>query len=182
IRLVIREYTREAGVRNLEREIAGVLRRAAALIVGGEATGPVVVDQARLRDALGKRRFFDDSAERIDRPGVATGLTWTPTGGEILFVEAALMPGKGDLQLTGQLGEVMRESAAAALSYLKVRAVELGIARERFEDSDIHVHVPAGGQAKEGPSAGGTGRTPAASSRSPPTVRGHRAGTRQTPR
>src|SRR5439155_4238223 len=80
IRLVIREYTREAGVRNLEREIAGVLRRAAALIVGGEAAGPVVVDEARLRDALGKRRFFDDSAERIDRPGVATGLTWTPTG------------------------------------------------------------------------------------------------------
>ena len=156
IRVVIREYTREAGVRNLEREIAGVLRRAAALIIGGEATGPVRVDEARLRDALGKRRFFDESAERIDRPGVATGLTWTPTGGEIVFVEAALIPGKGELKLTGQLGEVMRESAAAALSYLKTRAAELGIDREVFEENDIHVHVPAGAQPKEGPSAGVT--------------------------
>jgi ATP-dependent Lon protease len=163
IRLVIREYTREAGVRNLEREIAGVLRRAAALIVGGEATGPVLVDEARLRDALGKRRFFDESAERIDRPGVATGLTWTPTGGEIVFVEAALIPGKGELKLTGQLGEVMRESAAAALSYLKTRAVELGIERELFEENDIHVHVPAGAQPKEGPSAGVTVLTAMAS-------------------
>jgi ATP-dependent Lon protease len=163
IRLVIREYTREAGVRNLEREIAGVLRRAAALIVGGEATGPVLVDDARLRDALGKRRFFDESAERIDRPGVATGLTWTPTGGEIVFVEAALIPGKGELKLTGQLGEVMRESAAAALSYLKTRAVELGIERELFEENDIHVHVPAGAQPKEGPSAGVTVLTAMAS-------------------
>jgi ATP-dependent Lon protease len=172
IRLVIREYTREAGVRNLEREIAGVLRRAAALIVGGEATGPVLVDEARLRDALGKRRFFDESAERIDRPGVATGLTWTPTGGEIVFVEAALIPGKGELKLTGQLGEVMRESAAAALSYLKTRAVELGIEREVFEENDIHVHVPAGAQPKEGPSAGVTVLTAIASILSGKPVRG----------
>ena len=107
-------------------------------------------------DALGKRRFYDESAERIDRPGVATGLTWTPTGGEIVFVEAALIPGKGELKLTGQLGEVMRESAAAALSYLKTRAAELGIERELFEEKDIHVHVPAGAQPKEGPSAGVT--------------------------
>jgi ATP-dependent Lon protease len=159
-------------VRSLEREIAGVLRRAAALIVGGEAAGPVLVDEARLRDALGKRRFFDESAERIDRPGVATGLTWTPTGGEIVFVEAALIPGKGELKLTGQLGEVMRESAAAALSYLKTRAVELGIEREVFEENDIHVHVPAGAQPKEGPSAGVTVLTAIASILSGKAVRG----------
>jgi ATP-dependent Lon protease len=163
IRLIVREYTREAGVRNLEREIAAVLRRVAALIAGGEAAGTIAVDADRVRDALGKRRFFDEGAERIDRPGIATGMTWTPTGGEILFVEAAMMPGKGELQLTGQLGEVMRESAAAALSYLKVRADELGIERERFEDRDIHVHVPAGAQPKEGPSAGVTVLTAMAS-------------------
>jgi ATP-dependent Lon protease len=163
IRLLIRQYTREAGVRSLEREIAGVLRRAAAMIAAGEASDPIVVDEERVRDALGRRRYFDESAERIDQPGVATGLTWTPTGGEIVFVEAALMPGKGDLQLTGQLGEVMRESAAAALSYLKMRAAELGIARERFEERDIHVHVPAGAQPKEGPSAGVTVLTALAS-------------------
>jgi ATP-dependent Lon protease len=156
LRLLIRQYTREAGVRNLEREIAGVLRRAAALIAAGESEGPVLVDTERVRDALGKRRFYDESAERIDRPGVATGLTWTPTGGEIVFVEAAAVPGKGELRLTGQLGEVMRESAAAALSYLKTRAADLHIDRRLFEENDIHVHVPAGAQPKEGPSAGVT--------------------------
>jgi len=156
IRMIIREHTREAGVRNLEREIAGVLRRVAAMIAGGEATGPVTVDAERVRDALGKRRFFDDTAERIDRPGVATGMTWTPAGGEILFVEAAVVPGKGELRLTGQLGEVMRESAAAALAYLKTRAADLGVERGRFEENDVHVHVPAGAQPKEGPSAGVT--------------------------
>ncbi|MBJ7599931.1 endopeptidase La, partial [Candidatus Nephthysia bennettiae] len=156
LRLLIREYTREAGVRNLEREIAGVLRRAAALIAAGESEGSVVIDTERVRDALGKRRFYDESAERIDRPGVATGLTWTPTGGEIVFVEAAAVPGKGELRLTGQLGEVMRESASAALSYLKTRAADLHIDRRVFEENDIHVHVPAGAQPKEGPSAGVT--------------------------
>jgi ATP-dependent Lon protease len=163
IRLVIQHYTREAGVRNLEREIAAVLRRVAAMIAGGETTGSISVDAERVRDALGKRRFFDDTAERIDRPGVATGLTWTPTGGEILFVEAALVPGKGELRLTGQLGEVMRESAAAALSYLKTRAADLGVDRSVFEENDIHVHVPAGAQPKEGPSAGVTVLTAMAS-------------------
>ena len=163
IRLLIRQYTREAGVRNLEREIAGVLRRVAAMIAGGEAAGTITVDEERIRDALGKRRFFDDSAERIDRPGVATALTWTPTGGEILFVEAAIVPGKGELRLTGQLGEVMRESAAAALSYLKTRAADLGVDRAVFEENDIHVHVPAGAQPKEGPSAGVTVLTAMAS-------------------
>jgi ATP-dependent Lon protease len=140
-----------------------VLRRVAALIAGGESERVVAVDLDRVRDALGKRRFFDESAERIDRPGVATGLTWTPTGGEIVFVEAAMVPGKGELRLTGQLGEVMRESAAAALSYLKTRAAELGIDRSAFEENDIHVHVPAGAQPKEGPSAGVTVLTAMAS-------------------
>jgi ATP-dependent Lon protease len=172
IRVVIRQYTREAGVRNLEREIAGVLRRVAAMIAGGEASGTVTVDAERVRDALGKRRFFDETAERIDRPGVATALTWTPTGGEILFVEAAMVPGKGELRLTGQLGEVMRESASAALSYLKTRSADLGVDAARFEDFDIHVHVPAGAQPKEGPSAGVTVLTAMASILSGKLVRG----------
>jgi ATP-dependent Lon protease len=116
-----------------------------------------------VRAALGKRRHYDDIAERIDRPGVATGLVWTPTGGEIIFVEAALTPGKGELKLTGQLGEVMKESAAAALSYLKARADDIGIDRELFDKNDIHVHVPAGAQPKEGPSAGVTVLTAMAS-------------------
>src|SRR2546421_1283555 len=179
LRLVIGEYTREAGVRNLEREIAGVLRRVAALIVGGESVGVVEVDLERVRDALGKRRLYDESAERIDRPGGATGLTWTPTGGEIVFVEAAVVPGKGELRLTGQLGEVMRESAAAALSYLKTRASELGIDRRAFEENDIHVHVPAGAQPKEGPSAGVTVLTAMASILSGQPVRDDLAMTRE---
>jgi ATP-dependent Lon protease len=116
-----------------------------------------------VRAALGKRRFYDDVAERIDRPGVATGLVWTPTGGEIIFVEAALTPGKGELKLTGQLGEVMKESAAAALSYLKARAADVGIEPSMFDKYDIHIHVPAGAQPKEGPSAGITVLTAMAS-------------------
>jgi ATP-dependent Lon protease len=163
LRLIIREYTREAGVRNLEREIASVLRRLAADVAEGKLADKVVVEPARVRQALGKRRFFDESAERIDRPGVATGLTWTPAGGEIVFVEAAVVPGKGDLHLTGQLGEVMKESAAAALSYLKSRAGEFGIDPELFEKRDVHVHLPAGAQPKEGPSAGVTVLTAMAS-------------------
>ena len=162
VRLIIREYTREAGVRNLEREIASVMRRDVATIAVGKR--PKRADDVkRVRAALGKRRFFDDVAERIDRPGVATGLVWTPTGGEIIFVEAALTPGKGELKLTGQLGEVMKESAAAALSYLKARAKDIGIDQSLFEVNDIHVHVPAGAQPKEGPSAGVTVLTAMAS-------------------
>jgi ATP-dependent Lon protease len=163
LRTIAREYTREAGVRNLEREIAGVLRRVASTIAEGKATGKVVVDVTRLREALGKRRFFDEVAERIDRPGVATGLTWTPSGGEIVFVEAAVVPGKGELRLTGQLGDVMKESASAALSYLKSRATEFGIDIDALKTQDIHVHVPAGAQPKEGPSAGVTVLTAIAS-------------------
>jgi ATP-dependent Lon protease len=121
------------------------------------------VDVKRVRAALGKRRHYDDIRERIDRPGVATGLVWTPTGGEIIFVEAALTPGKGELKLTGQLGDVMKESAAAALSYLKARAADIGIDPALFDKNDIHVHVPAGAQPKEGPSAGVTVLTAMAS-------------------
>jgi ATP-dependent Lon protease len=162
VRLIIRQYTREAGVRNLEREIASVMRRAVADLAVGKRLRRAV-DVNRVRAALGKRRFHDDVRERIDRPGVATGLVWTPTGGEIVFVEAALTPGKGELRLTGQLGEVMKESASAALSYLKDRASVLGIDPALFEKNDIHVHVPAGAQPKEGPSAGVTVLTAMAS-------------------
>ena len=163
VRVIIREYTREAGVRNLEREIASVMRRAVADMAVGKRPGRKALDVRRVRAALGKRRFYDDIRERIDRPGVATGLVWTPTGGEIIFVEAALTPGKGELKLTGQLGDVMKESAAAALSYLKARASDIGIDPALFDKNDIHVHVPAGAQPKEGPSAGVTVLTAMAS-------------------
>src|SRR5438552_679483 len=162
LRTIIRQYTREAGVRSLEREIAGVLRRAAADIAEAKAATPVVANLERVRDALGKRRFYDESAERIDRAGVATGLSWTPTGGEIIFVEAALVPGKGELRLTGQLGDVMKESAAAALSYMKSHAREVGIELSQFKN-DIYVDVPAGAQPTDGPSAGLTVLTAIAS-------------------
>jgi ATP-dependent Lon protease len=162
VRVIIREYTREAGVRNLEREIASVMRRTVADIAVGKRPRKAV-DVKRVRAALGKRRHYDDIRERIDRPGVATGLVWTPTGGEIIFVEAALTPGKGELKLTGQLGDVMKESAAAALSYLKARAPDIGIDPSLFDKNDIHVHVPAGAQPKEGPSAGVTVLTAMAS-------------------
>src|SRR5213082_3970970 len=138
------------------------MRRAVAEIAVGKKVRKAV-DVRRVRAALGKRRHFDDIAERIDRPGVATGLVWTPTGGEIIFVEATITPGKGELKLTGQLGEVMKESAAAALSYLKSRAAEIGIDPTLFDKNDIHVHVPAGAQPKEGPSAGVTVLTAMAS-------------------
>jgi ATP-dependent Lon protease len=163
IRLIISQYTREAGVRNLEREIASVMRRDVADMAVGKRARRGADDVKRVRAALGKRRFYDDVAERIDRPGVATGLVWTPTGGEIIFVEAALTPGKGELKLTGQLGEVMKESASAALSYLKSRAASLDIDPTIFDKNDIHVHVPAGAQPKEGPSAGVTVLTAMAS-------------------
>ena len=163
IRLIIRQYTREAGVRNLEREIASVMRRDVADMAVRKRGRAAVDDVKRVRAALGKRRYYDDVAERIDRPGVATGLVWTPTGGEVIFVEAALTPGKGELKLTGQLGEVMKESASAALSYLKSRAASLEIDPTLFDKNDIHIHVPAGAQPKEGPSAGVTVLTAMAS-------------------
>jgi len=150
---IIRDYTREAGVRQLEREIGTALRHAAMQIAEGTAE-KVVIGQAELHDALGARRFEGELAMRTSVPGVATGLAWTPVGGDILFIEATRIPGKGGLILTGQLGEVMRESAQAALSLVKGKAVALGIDPTLFENSDIHIHVPAGAIPKDGPSAG----------------------------
>jgi len=153
LRDIIQFYTREAGVRSLEREIGKVLRSAVVRIAEG-ASGPIVVDQADLLPILGAPRFESEVAMRTSVPGVATGLAWTPVGGDILFVEATRLPGNGKLILTGQLGEVMRESVQAALSIVKNRAVALGIDPAAFEKTDIHVHVPAGATPKDGPSAG----------------------------
>ncbi len=153
---IVGDYTREAGVRNLEREIGSVLRNAATKVAGGSASeqAKIVVDSADLETILGPRRFESDVAMRAGVPGVATGLAWTPVGGDILFIEAAKAPGSGRLILTGQLGDVMKESAQAALSLLKARAASFGIAAGEFEKHDIHIHVPAGATPKDGPSAG----------------------------
>jgi ATP-dependent Lon protease len=150
---VIRDYTREAGVRNLERELGSVLRHVAVKIAEGAAS-PVRIDVPQLAEILGPARFEAEVAERASLPGVATGLAWTPVGGDILFVEASRTPGSGKLILTGQLGEVMKESAQAALTLVKSRYGSLGIDPAAFEKSDIHVHVPAGAIPKDGPSAG----------------------------
>ena len=150
---IIDDYTREAGVRNLEREIGNVLRNVAVRIAEG-STQQVKIGPDDLAPILGPPKFEADVAMRAGVPGVATGLAWTPVGGDILFIEAARMPGAGKLILTGQLGEVMKESAQAALSLVKARSRELGIEPEVLEKSDIHVHVPAGATPKDGPSAG----------------------------
>jgi ATP-dependent Lon protease len=150
---IIALYTREAGVRNLEREIGKVLRHAAVRIAEGEA-GPITITKDALKDILGAPAYESEVAMRTSIPGVATGLAWTPVGGDILFIEATRTPGGGKLILTGQLGEVMRESAQAALSIVKNRSAQLGIDPKLFEKSDIHVHVPAGAIPKDGPSAG----------------------------
>ena len=152
---IIRDHTREAGVRNLERQIATICRRTARRIVEGR-TKSVIVRSGNVKDFLGPVRFFHDVAERTTEPGVAIGLAWTAAGGDILFIEATQMPGRGNLILTGSLGDVMRESAQAALSYIRSRATQLGIEPKLFEKSDIHVHVPAGAIPKDGPSAGVT--------------------------
>jgi ATP-dependent Lon protease len=153
LRHVIQDYTREAGVRGLEREIGKVLRHAAVRIAEGDR-GPLRVSEHDLKDILGPPQFESDVAMRTSVPGVATGLAWTPVGGDILFIEATRTPGSGRLILTGQLGEVMRESAQAALSVVKNRAADFGVDDARFEKGDIHVHVPAGAIPKDGPSAG----------------------------
>jgi ATP-dependent Lon protease len=153
LRLIIRSYTREAGVRNLEREIGRALRHAAVLIAEG-ATDHVRITAKDLPAILGAPRFENEVAMRVSVPGVATGLAWTPVGGDILFIEAARVPGKGGLILTGQLGDVMRESAQTAVSLVKTRAESLGIDPDLFQKSDIHIHVPAGATPKDGPSAG----------------------------
>ncbi|MBR0715035.1 endopeptidase La [Bradyrhizobium liaoningense] len=153
LRLVVKGYTREAGVRNLEREIGKVLRHAAVQIAEGTAE-KVVIAPKDLATVLGQPRFEGEIALRTSVPGVATGLAWTPVGGDILFIEATRVPGRGSMILTGQLGEVMRESVQAALTLVKSRATQLGIDPSLFEKSDIHVHVPAGATPKDGPSAG----------------------------
>ena len=153
IRDIIALYTREAGVRNLERQIGQALRHAAVRIAEG-SSGPIRIARDDLVPILGAPRFESETAMRTSVPGVATGLAWTPVGGDILFIEATRIPGSGRLILTGQLGDVMKESAQAALSIVKNRAATLGIDEKRFEKSDIHVHVPAGAIPKDGPSAG----------------------------
>src|SRR5690348_4010361 len=153
LREIIQNYTREAGVRSLERQIGQVLRHAAVRIAEGQ-NGPIRIARGDLAAILGAPQFESETAMRTSVPGVATGLAWTPVGGDILFIEATRVPGAGRLILTGQLGEVMRESAQAALSIVKNRAAALGIDASRFERSDIHIHVPAGAIPKDGPSAG----------------------------
>jgi ATP-dependent Lon protease len=153
LKLVVKGYTREAGVRNLEREIGKVFRHAAVQVAEGTAA-KVVVTAKDIADVLGQPRFEGEIAQRTSVPGVATGLAWTPVGGDILFIEATRVPGRGSLILTGQLGDVMRESVQAALTLVKSRATQIGIDPSLFEKSDIHVHVPAGATPKDGPSAG----------------------------
>jgi ATP-dependent Lon protease len=178
LRVAIEEYTREAGVRNLEREIANICRKAAVEIAGRQgdketrrqgdnqdrdsslspglpvSLSPILVDAGKAREYLGKQRFFAEVLERIDRPGIVTGLVWTPVGGDIIFIEATRMPGSKGFMITGQLGDVMRESARAALSYVRAEGERLGIDQQFFDHSDIHMHVPAGAIPKDGPSAG----------------------------
>lgn len=154
IETVVRDYTREAGVRQLERELGATLRKVATQVAAEEITPPVAIDDDIVRDALGRPKFFQEAAERTAVAGVATGLAVTGTGGDVLFVEATAMDGSGELVLTGQLGNVMKESARIALSYVRAHAEALGISEEAFSDRTFHVHVPAGAIPKDGPSAG----------------------------
>jgi ATP-dependent Lon protease len=153
LRAVIRDYTREAGVRSLERRIGAICRHAAMRIAEGKSTR-VVIAVADLHSILGPKQYEPETAMRTSVPGVATGLAWTPAGGDILFVEATSIPGRGKLILTGQLGDVMKESAQAALTLVKSRAAEFGIDTKKLQRADVHVHVPAGAIPKDGPSAG----------------------------
>jgi ATP-dependent Lon protease len=153
LRHLIREYTREAGVRNVDREIAALCRKAAAEIAAGKRKR-VRVDERRLRSWLGRPRFSGEVRKRTSDPGVATGLAVTPFGGDVLYIEATTMPGEGRLIVTGQLGDVMRESAQAALSWIRSHARDLGLEADWFEGKDVHIHVPAGAVPKDGPSAG----------------------------
>ncbi|MBC7263955.1 MAG: endopeptidase La [Chloroflexi bacterium] len=156
LRKIIRDYTREAGVRNLERQIGAICRKVATKIAAGEIQEKVIVTPELVAEYLGRPRFFFEAAERTEIPGVATGLAWTETGGDILFVEATKMPGKKAFTITGQLGDVMKESAEAALSYVRSKAETLGIDKTFFEHNDLHLHIPAGAIPKDGPSAGVT--------------------------
>ena len=151
---LIQDYTREAGVRNFARELASLVRKAAVRLAGGEK-GPFAIKPGDLREALGPARFFGSTASPAgERPGVALGLSWSPSGGDVLFVEAARMAGKKNLQLTGRLGDIIKESAAAALSWLRMRADRLGLAPDFYENLDLHIHFPEGATPKDGPSAG----------------------------
>jgi ATP-dependent Lon protease len=163
LRVVVDEYTREAGVRQLERELGKVLRKTATRIASSAVEAPVTIDVPAIRDALGKQRVFHEAASRTAVPGVATGLSVTGVGGEVLFIEGQSMKGDGGLVLTGQLGDVMKESARIALTYVRAHANELGIADDAFDGTEFHVHVPAGAIPKDGPSAGITMTTALAS-------------------
>ena len=156
LKVIVADYTREAGVRQLEREIGTICRKVARQVAEGSAKRKVTITEPRVRELLGKRRFFSETRRRTARPGVATGLAWTPVGGEVLFIEATSFPGSGRLTITGQLGEVMQESAQAALSYIRSNASEIapGLPDDWFATHDIHIHVPAGATPKDGPSAG----------------------------
>jgi ATP-dependent Lon protease len=159
LRTIIRDYTREAGVRNLEREIGRALRKVAmgvAKCSADEQPCAVVVDEEKVREFLGKPRYRDETQLRTELPGVATGLAWTPTGGKVLFVEVRSMEGKEKLLLTGQLGDVMKESARIALSFVQGELQRLGLAKDALEGKTVHLHVPAGAIPKDGPSAGVT--------------------------
>jgi ATP-dependent Lon protease len=164
LRLIIREYTREAGVRNLERRLADVLRKAARQIAEGKSRAKTLrIDERRVRSSLGPRRFEGEVRKRTSDPGVATGLAFTAVGGDVLFFEATAYPGKGRLTITGQLGDVMQESAQAALSWVRAHAAQLGLDPDWFREHDVHLHVPAGAVPKDGPSAGITMATAIAS-------------------
>jgi ATP-dependent Lon protease len=154
--IVIDHYTREAGVRTLERQIASCIRGVAVKIAEGDTTPRKLETEEQVREFLGPQRYTSEVAERTEEAGVATGLAWTSVGGEILFIEATRMYGTAKLQLTGQLGDVMKESAQAALSYVRTNAEKYGIPKDFLEKSDIHIHIPAGGMPKDGPSAGVT--------------------------
>ena len=156
VQAIIEGYTREAGVRTLERQIASVVRGVAVKIAEGDTTARTIKDADGVAELLGAAKFTSEMAERTEEAGVATGLAWTSVGGEILFIEATRMYGSGKLQLTGQLGDVMKESAQAALSYVRANAEKLGVAKDFLDKSDIHIHIPAGAMPKDGPSAGVT--------------------------
>jgi ATP-dependent Lon protease len=151
---MVNRYTREAGVRNLEREIAGLCRKVAKKKAANQLKARVTVTESNLHKFLGPTRFLGSEVERRSRIGVANGLAWTETGGDLLTIEVSILPGKGELLLTGKLGEVMRESGQAALSYARARAAQLGLDKWFYRDIDIHVHIPEGASPKDGPSAG----------------------------
>ncbi|MGH2742068.1 MAG: S16 family serine protease, partial [Thermoleophilaceae bacterium] len=165
LKLIIEGYTREAGVRNLEREIGAICRKVAREYAEGRWKSKRTIRPKQVTELLGKRVFQPEVGRRTGEPGVATGLAWTPAGGDVLFIEATAFPGDGHLQITGQLGDVMKESAAAALSYIKANMASLGdgVPEDFFRVNDVHLHVPAGAIPKDGPSAGITMATALAS-------------------